>query len=154
MVTAPSMALMIAAFGGTGVVAGLAAFVTLLAQGSEDAPPEQLGPMLVMFAFFGIASSVMCVAGGLSVRSGLVVVRRDSGELRWLEGGEAGSIRSEDARLVVRQQGFGTYRYFSVLLLGSEGEQPLELGGGVLESLAQARCRWFARSLKLEPPRA
>lgn len=148
--TAPSMALMVAAFGGTGVLAGVAAFVMLLV-GSEAAPTDQLGPMIVMFAFFGITSLAMSIAGGMAVRSGLIVVRLESGTLRWRKGTEAGSIASEGARIVVRQQGFGTYRYYSVQLLGTQGE-PLELGGSVLESLARARCRWFARSLKLELP--
>ncbi|MEM6291559.1 MAG: hypothetical protein AAGA54_09850 [Myxococcota bacterium] len=146
--TVPTVAVMIALLGYTGLAAGLGALAMMAARGQLQNPGE-VAPVLVLFAFFGFMSVMMSVSGTLGARSGRVIIERAGETLSWRYGEKQGSMPAASARVSVQQRGMAKYRHYEVVLLGASGTEPLQLGASVLESLAQARSRRFARSLGL-----
>ncbi len=146
--TVPTVAVMIAVLGYTGLAAGLGALATMAARGQLQNLGE-LAPVLVLFAFFGFMSVMMSVSGTLAARSGRVIIERTGETLAWRHGEKRGSMPAVRARVSVHQRGMAKYRHYEVVLRGASGTEPLQLGGSVLESLARARRRRFARSLGL-----
>lgn len=146
--TVPTVAVMVALLGATGLLVGLAAATMIVVRGTELASSD-VPPMVGLFAFFGVSSLVMTIAGSFATRSGRLAVWRDEEMLRWRSGTEEGSMSSARASVAVRKQGFGNYRHFSVELTASDTQQRVELGGSVLESVAKSRQARFSRALGL-----
>jgi hypothetical protein len=146
--TVPTVAVMVALLGATGLLVGAAAAVMIVARGTE-LQASDVPPMVALFGFFGVSSLVMAIAGSLAVRSGRVRVWREDDVVRWQRGENEGAMPSARATVHVRKHGFGNYRHFTVELTGHDAADRLELGGSVLEAVARARQARFARALGL-----
>ena len=148
MTTVPTVAVMVALLGVTGLLVGLAAATMIVVRGTA-LEPSDVPPMIALFAFFGGSSFVMAVAGSLAVRSGRLTVWRDGDMVRWRSGTDEHSMAAVGASVEVRKHGFGNYRHFSVELSGRDAGERVELGGNVLESVARSRQARFAGALGL-----
>ncbi len=145
--TVPTVAVLVALLGATGLLVGGAAAVMILVRGTAFQPSE-VAPLIGMFGFFGFMSVMMSVAGSLAVRAGRLSVWREQDVLRWRMDGAEHSMPTDRAEIVVQQHGVGKYQQFTVALVG--GSEPLELGASMLESVAKAQSRRYAKSLGLE----
>lgn len=139
---------MVALLGATGLLVGLMAATMLVVRGTELASAD-VPPLVALFAFFGVSSLVMTIAGSLATRSGRLTVWREGEMMRWQSGADKGAMSSVRASIAVRRHGFGKYRHFLVELTDHDTGRCLELGGSVLEFIARSRQARFTRALGL-----